>query len=229
MLISIIIPTYNEYLNIVRLSAFFTNVVQNKTAEIIVVDSPLSNDSLSAFDGPFKYIKAIKAGRAAQMNEGAKIAKGDVLVFLHADVTPPLTFQNDIILKLEEGNDFGFFAYRFDPTSFLLNINAVFTGKKGVFAGGGDQIHFMKKSIFDTLNGYNDKLEIMEDFEFFKKVKSRKIPYSIVQNRATVSSRKYNKNSWLRVNLVNLGAFTMFLLKVESKLIKKFYTKFLKH
>jgi glycosyltransferase involved in cell wall biosynthesis len=209
LIISVIIPTYNEYSNIVRLGAFFSNVIYDQTTEIIIADSPLSDDSLSKLNGSFQYIRTNNTGRAAQMNEGAKVAKGNILVFLHADVTPPESFQKDIISALEQGYDFGFFAYDFDPSSFWLSVNASFTGKNGVFAGGGDQIHFMKRSVFEQLNGYDNKMSVMEDFEFFNRVKAHKIPYTIVQNRAQVSSRKYFKNSWLKVNFANLCAFTM--------------------
>jgi len=228
LLISIIIPTYNEYSNIERLSAFFSNVNQQQTTEVIVADSPLSNDSLSTLSGPFHYVRTQQTGRAAQMNEGALASKGDILVFLHADVTPPDSFHMDILTALEQGNDFGFFAYDFAPSSFWLTVNASFTGKKGVFAGGGDQIHFMKRSVFEQLRGYDPKMVIMEDFEFFKRIKRNKIPYTIVQKRAQVSSRKYVKNSWLRVNFANLCAFILFSLKADSQIIKTCYTKMLR-
>jgi glycosyltransferase involved in cell wall biosynthesis len=225
--ISIIIPTQNEYSNIVRLLGFFEKALHHETSEIIIVDSGSSNDQVELISGPFKYIKTNVTSRAWQMNEGAKISTGNVLVFLHADVTPPSTFESDILSAIDAGNEFGFFAYDFDPSSFWLDINASFTGKKGLFVGGGDQMHFIKKSIFDTLGGYDENMVVMEDFEFFKRIIINKIPYIILQNRAQVSSRKYIKNSWLKVNFANLIAFIMFKLNFDSKTIKKYYTKLL--
>jgi glycosyltransferase involved in cell wall biosynthesis len=225
--ISIIIPTQNEYSNIVRLLGFFEKALHHEISEIIVVDSGSSSDSVNLIDGRFKYIKTHVTSRASQMNEGAKFSIGNVLVFLHADVTPPPTFESDILSALDAGSEFGFFAYNFDPSSIWLDINASFTDKKGLFVGGGDQIHFIKRSVFDTLGGYDENMVVMEDFEFFKRIIINKIPYTILQNRARVSSRKYLKNSWLIVNFANLIAFTMFKLNFESKTIKKYYTKLL--
>lgn len=167
-------------------------------------------------------------GRAAQMNLGAKMATGDILVFLHADVKPPVSFAEDIRDSILKGNEFGFFAYQFVPSSFMLDINAGFTGHKGVFAGGGDQIHYMTSALFIAMGGYDEKYTIMEDFDFMRRLKKLNKPYDIIQQKATVSSRKYLQNSWLRVNTANLMAFILFLLQTKPDLIKKWYYKILR-
>jgi glycosyltransferase involved in cell wall biosynthesis len=226
--ISVIIPCFNEYDNLLKLKDFFLNIDGELPTEIIIADSPISSDASERIGPPFLYLKTKKSGRAHQMNEGARIAKGDVLVFLHADVLPPINFGNEIQESIDHGFHFGFFAYRFRPTSFMLNINASFTGQKGIFSGGGDQIHFMHKSLYDSLNGYDEKFQIMEDFDFVAKVKKSKTPYTIVHSKAIVSSRKYRNNSWLRVNIVNLVAFLMFKLNIDSGLIKKVYYQLLR-
>jgi glycosyltransferase involved in cell wall biosynthesis len=182
-----------------------------------------SDDNTASLGHPFTYFKTGKSGRAAQMNTAAKLAKGDILVFIHADVLPPSNFCESINKAISQGYLFGFFAYRFDPSSFMLDINASFTGRKGIFAGGGDQIHFMHKSLYETLNGYDEKYKIMEDFDFTRRVIKAKIPYTIIQDKAIVSSRKYIHNSWLRVNIANLIAFIMFKLNIDSQIIKKYY------
>jgi glycosyltransferase involved in cell wall biosynthesis len=224
MLISIVIPTCNEKKNLKELKAFFDQI-DTSNLEIIVSDSISSEvdiqEQIETYD--WKYLKPDQSNRAYQMNQGAMIAKGEILCFLHADVRPPFSFYSDIIISIEEGFDFGFFAYQFNPNSFLLNINARFTKKNGLFSGGGDQIHFIKKSLFYKLGGYDEKFVIMEDFEFFKRIKKLKKEYTIVQNPATVSSRKYKNNSYLKVNFLNLIAFVLFHLNFDIRKIKKIY------
>jgi len=68
----------------------------------------------------------------------------------------------------------------------------------------------------------------MEDFDFFRRVRKNKIPFDIIQNMATVSSRKYANNSWLRVNFANLVVFILFLCYVKPVFIKSVYYKILK-
>jgi len=225
--LSIIIPTLNEYQNLLKLAAFIGGINMDNV-EVIVADSKFTNDNSMSIGFPFRYMQTGMTGRAAQMNQGANVASGDILVFLHADVKPPVSFVEDIIYCIKKGNEFGFFAYRFYPTSFMVDINASFTGRKGLFAGGGDQIHFMTRSLFMTIGGYNEKFTIMEDFDFVRRFKKLKKPYQIIQKPALVSSRKYFHNSWLRVNTANLMAFTLFLIYINPELIKKWYYKILK-
>lgn len=227
MKLSIIIPTLNEYQNLISLVSFFKESIKNNV-EIIVADSILTRDSTSTIGAPFIYFQTGVAGRAAQMNLGAKMAKGDILVFLHADVKPPASYAEDIRDSILKGNEFGFFAYQFVPSSFMLDINAGFTGSKGLFAGGGDQIHFMTRSLFMDMGGYDEKFTIMEDFDFVRRFKKLHKPYNIIQKPAIVSSRKYFQNSWLRVNTANLMAFILFLLPTKPEVIKKWYYKILR-
>lgn len=157
------------------------------------------------------------------MNEAAAKARGDILVFLHADVIPPSTFIKDISDTINEGFSYGYFSYKFEPSSFMLNINALFTHNNGLFAGGGDQIHFMTRELFLQMGGYDESYCIMEDFDFTRRVKKSGKPIKLIKNPAVVSSRKYKNNSWLKVNLLNLIAYFMFKMNFSPKKIRKLY------
>ena len=170
------------------------------------------------------YQKVQVAGRAKQMNTGAALSNSSVLMFLHADVLPPASFEQQILEHIEKGFKAGFFAYEFDPTTKWLSINAKYTRKKGLFAGGGDQCQFMTREVFDQLGGYDESYVIMEDFEMIRNIRKANIPFIIIQDPAIVSSRKYSKNSYLRVNLVNFVVFMAFLLGVSPRTLKKMYS-----
>lgn len=68
----------------------------------------------------------------------------------------------------------------------------------------------------------------MEDFEFFKRMKKQRITYTIVKNDLIVSARKYENNSYLKVNLSNLLLVVLFKLGVSGKKLKKLHDKLLK-
>mgnify|MGYP002073055748 FL=1 len=229
MKFSIIIPTYNESHNLKELVKYLRQSdIENFDCEIIVADANTSTESHHELDSLFTYLPTNTCGRAKQMNAGAAKAQGDILIFLHADVKPPLSFLNDIAKSIDQGYPFGFFAYHFHPTNWILGLNAWFTKYKSLFSGGGDQIHFFTKELFHQLDGYNEKFVIMEDFHMMSKIKKQQIPYVIIQNQALVSARKYAKNSWFKVNFANLVAFSLFLLNIDPLKIKATYERLLR-
>ena len=153
-MISVIIPVFDERDNLKRLLPRLRTLSLGHKVEIIVSVGECSINYKACFNGlaNVQFVSDKRKGRAHQMNYGALRAKGDVLVFLHADVFPPEGFFEDMERTLKSGYDAGFFSYQFDKDSFLLRINASFTKKDGLFTGGGDQCLFIRKSIFSDLS-----------------------------------------------------------------------------
>lgn len=65
----------------------------------------------------------------------------------------------------------------------------------------------------------------IRDFEIIRRVRKSGVLYSIIQEPATVSSRKYACNSYIWVNLINLLAFGAFLIGVSPLKLKKLYRR----
>lgn len=229
LLISIIIPTLNEEKNLNKLLPYLRSHAIAET-EIIVVDSCQSTDDIDDICKVNDVVKMVctESSRAAQMNLGAASASGDILYFLHADATPPNTYIHDIGKAIDEGFDFAIFSYRFASDSLLLAINSKFTKRKGLFAGGGDQSICMLKSTFDSIGGYDENFSIMEDFKLFHTAKRKGLKYKVIPNDMIVSARKYDENSYLRVNLSNLIAFSMYHTGADPNQIKTIYRKLLR-
>ena len=224
--ISVIVPSLNENHQLYQLEKhIFSSAVNPEFVELIICDALLSKEEIKyvPFHTNTKLVVSEKKCRASQLNLGAKHAKGKILLFCHADVRLPLEYDKEIRGTISRGFKMGFFKYVFDPSNKLLDINASQTGKRGIFAGGGDQCQFFKKEFFEQLNGYDEKFVIMEDFDLIRRVKKAGMPFEIIQKPAIVSARKYEKNSYLKVNLANLMAFTMFHLNVSPAKIFKFY------
>lgn len=214
-MLSIVIPAHNEKANIEGLFKILSIQLKQYPSfqvEVLVILSGGNTDTTEQIQttGPFHIFKCKKKGRAVQMNLGAQMAKGNILAFLHADSIPPNGFLKNIFETIGNGYGAGLFSYKFDKSGLLLKINEFFTAKDGLFTGAGDQCLFITKVNFESLGGFNEEQVIMEDFEFWDKIKKNKIPYKIVNNNLVVSSRKYEYNSYLRVNFTNLVLFLMF-------------------
>lgn len=230
MLLHIVIPTLNEAPNLKVLLPYLRKHSPEEKTIITVVDAKASTDQSQMICDQYgvNYLSAPNTSRATQMNLGATSKSADAYLFLHADVRPPSQFYDKIQQSLATNHEFGLFAYRFDKSKWYLRINGYFTRFDGIFCGGGDQCHFMTRNTFLAMKGYNEQQAIMEDFELFERIKKNDIPYEVVRSKAVVSSRKYNTNHFLRVNIINLLAVILFKLKYPPEQIKSFYHRWLK-
>lgn len=229
-MITIILPAHNEQSNLERLLPLLVELSENRSVEIIVgLSSENSDDSEELTKcKKVRFLKCSKKGRAIQMNQAADIAMGTILVFLHADVTPPGSFLDDIEGAMENGYDAGFFSYRFDKKCFFLKINASFTSKDGIFTGGGDQCLFIKKEVFNDLGRFDENQLLMEDFEFFERMKKNGVRYKIINSDLIVSARKYDNNSYLRVNLSNMLLVLLFKFGYPPRKLKSLHNRLLR-
>lgn len=227
---TIIIPAHNEKENLKTLLPLLNALRKGHKVEVVVALSCHNNDGSQALLAKYDVhgIDCDKKGRAVQMNSAARLAKQGILVFLHADVIPPKTFIEDILTAIDTGYDAGYFSYRFDKKSIFLQINAFFTAKDGIFTGGGDQCLFIKKEAFDTLGGFDEEQVLMEDFEFFKRIKQNGLHYTIIKNDLIVSARKYKDNSYVKINLANFLLVVLFKCGYPAKKLKSLHDRLIK-
>ena len=210
MKISIIIPTYCEAASICRLVHYLKDNGRDMLAEIIVVDGGSDDETLhKAKEAGAKAVISPKKGRGAQMNYGASLADGDILYFVHADVLPPKTFAVDIIAAIKDDYDLGRYFMKFDSKKWYLHINAFFTRFDFFICYGGDQTLFITRQMFDKTGGFRNDMLIMEDFEFTKRAK-KEGRYKILKKGALISARKYDTNSWWRVQMANKKIVDMY-------------------
>ncbi|MEO9484773.1 MAG: TIGR04283 family arsenosugar biosynthesis glycosyltransferase [Ekhidna sp.] len=226
MLISVIIPTLNEEERIGSLLKFLTSHPLKNRFEVIVVDGE-SEDKTAViartFDVP--VYTSDPCSRALQMNKGAKEAKGDVLYFVHADVQLVPSFVNDIIEAVSKGFESGCYRFKFDnPSNPLLHINGFFTRFPFKWCRGGDQTLFITKEAFSRIDGFDERFVIMEDYNLLDRLGQEGLSFKVIAKSIKVSARKYETNSYLKVQAANLKAMKMYKKGESPDLIKKFYT-----
>lgn len=224
MKLSVIIPTWNEAVNIRELIPLLQRHGGDFISEIIVVDGGSGDDTCQIAESlGAKVLKSTVKSRAMQLNLGAGHATANTLFFVHADTRPTHSFAGDLQIATIKGYKAGCFRYKFDSETFLLKVNSWFTRFNGLFSGGGDQTLFISRDFFNTLDGYDTEFCLMEDFELVKRIK-RRTKFYIIPKTMTVSARKYRDNPWLRIQLANLIVFTLFHLGVAPAKLKKSYS-----
>ena len=165
--ISIIIPTLNEALTIGRILDYLKQNATASVLEILVVDAQSADNTEGvARQHGATVVQSPKRSRAAQMNAGAALAKGDVLYFVHADCFPPTTYVADIHQAIAEDYPMGCYRYRFDSDQFLLKINAFFNRFEPLVCRGGDETLFIERRVFEELKGFDERFCIMEEYDF---------------------------------------------------------------
>lgn len=93
---------------------------------------------------------------------------------------------------------------------------------------GGDQTLFVTRALFKQLGGFNEQCVLMVDFEIIQRIR-RVASFRIVPQDVVVSARKYEINSWRRVQLANLTAFSLFFLKLPLTRIARAYRALLSY
>ncbi len=229
MKISVIIPTCNEEEHIGELIQFILQYGKQSVNEVIVADGHSQDNTLSvAKQAGALPLLSPKKSRAAQMNYGACAATGDVLYFVHADVQLLPCFTEDIINAIHAGYPTGCYRYQFDSPRRLLQANAYFTRFNGIMCRGGDQTLFITKEIFNLLNGFNEAYVVMEDYDMIQRIQ-RQFPFKIIPKDILVSARKYDNNSWAKVQVANLVAFLQYFLNRSPEKIALLYKKMLNY
>lgn len=229
MTISVIIPTLNESAYIAQRVEFIRNYGGEAVIEIIVVDGQSTDETRStASAAGANVLTSPIQSRAAQMNYGAQHARGEVLYFVHADVQLIPSFVQDIGNVLKDGYVAGCYRYQFDVDKIMLKVMAFFTRFDGIMCRGGDQTLCVKKEVFLALKGFDEYYTIMEDYDFIIRLK-KNYKFKVIQKDVMVSARKYEMNSWLRVQSANLIIFIMFFLKRTPNEMKNMYKKLLNY
>jgi rSAM/selenodomain-associated transferase 2/rSAM/selenodomain-associated transferase 1 len=199
--VSVIIPTLNEA---ERLPATLRHVAAGEPTEIIVADGGSRDETLGIAQSHGVKIVASPPNRARQMNAGAAAARGETLLFLHADTLLPANFRDAISAAFRQPQVVG--------GAFRFRIADAFHGRRFIERSVnlrsrlwrmpyGDQALFVRRWAFDELGGFPD-LPIVEDYEFVRRL--RRLGRLALLNEAVLTSaRRWQRLGLLRTTLIN--------------------------
>lgn len=173
-MISVVMPVLNE---VAALPATLAALLaQPGDWELIVVDGG-SSDGTPEVVPDSSRVRLLHAprGRAAQMNAGAAVARGDTLLFLHADTRLPAGALARLDAAIAAAPDWqgGAFRHAFDPTDWRLRLvsagNNLRCRRSRVYFG--DQAIFVRSALFARLGGFPD-VPVLEDVMFCERLRT---------------------------------------------------------
>jgi len=199
--LSIIVPVLNEQDGIVAVLESLS-ALRARSTEVIVVDGG-SRDRTVALARPLcDQLIVAPRGRAAQMNAGAAAARGDVLLFLHADTSLPADADRLVLDGLAaSGRPWGRFDVRITGHHPLLPVIAALMNLRSRLTGiaTGDQAIFVDRGAFAAIGGFPD-IALMEDIVLSRRLKRLGRPLCLTA-RALTSGRRWEKHGVVRTIL----------------------------
>ena len=197
MQLSIIIPTCNEAAHIVTtLTAL--QPLRARGVELVLVDGGSHDATLQHAAGLVDQAITTSPGRAVQMNAGAALARGDALLFLHADTQLPIDADVWIANALAT-HAWGRFDVTIEGAHWMLPVIAWFMNHRSALTGiaTGDQALFCSRDLFNRMGGFPQQ-PLMEDIGFCARARYMQFPANIRQVRVSTSGRRWEKHGVFR-------------------------------
>jgi len=194
--------------------------------EVIVVDGGSQDGTIELSQSFGVKVLSALTGRADQMNAGAMVANGDILLFLHGDTLLPSGFDTLVRQALKPpGVVAGAFELQIGGS---LNLPLIERGvnwrSHWLQLPYGDQAIFLPAELFHAIGGF-PALPIMEDFELIHQLK-RLGRIIIIPVPVLTSGRRWQRLGVLKTTLINCGAIVTYLLGVSPEQIALWYRRY---
>lgn len=226
--LSIIIPVYHEADIIEPMISTLKVLNGNPGVEIIVVDGDPDGSTIRVVGDAHVKTLLAKKGRASQMNRGAAAAKGDILLFLHADTRLPRHALQHILEIFRKrkiiGGSFDL-GIRSEKKMYRLIEKMVYYRTRLTKIPYGDQAIFLSRRIFFRLGGFKE-IPIMEDIELMRRIRAQGYPIGIIPDPVQTASRRWEEEGIVFCTLRNWALAVLFLLGVSPEKLVTYYRQF---
>ena len=164
-----------------------------------------------------------RRGRGRQMNAAAELARGEWLLFIHADSRLPSDWLDSLQASVEADVVGGWFQFALDDAAWQARLieRAVAWRVRLFRLPYGDQGLFVRQRTFAELGGYRD-IPLMEDVEFVCRLVDQgrvvELPRTI-----TTSARRWRRDGWFRRSARNMALLSLYFCGVPPRVLARWY------
>ena len=225
MRFSVIIPVLHEAAGINDLLDHLRRLKGAGHCEIIVVDGSADQNTVLSIAASDVICLSSPPGRARQMNAGAALASGDVLIFLHADTRLPA----DALLLIGRaitGSAYwgGAFNLGISSGKWIYRLIAWIASLRSRLTRipYGDQGIFIRRAAFRNLGGF-PVIPIMEDVALMRQIKKRGGKITIIPRPVATSSRRWESEGVLCATLRHWLLLAAYMLGRLPEKLARYY------
>jgi rSAM/selenodomain-associated transferase 2 len=228
-MISVVIPTLNAERTLVHtLASLVPALVHGVVQEAIVADGGSTDETLEIADAAGTHVVKPPRGRGAQLDAGAALARGDWLLFLHADTVLEAGWAEEaesFMERIESGRRrqaAAYFRFALDDDGFMPRLVEGLVGLRCLLFAMpyGDQGLLISRALYDRLGGFR-ALPLMEDVDLVRRLKRREIVG--LKSRAVTSARRYQSEGYFARGFRNLGLMLLYFLRVPPRMLARLY------
>jgi len=195
LIFSVVIPTLNEETNIRECVLHVRHL--DPGAEVIVADGGSADRTVQVAREAGAVTCGARRGRGTQMNAGAALASGDIVLFLHADTRLPANAFSLLADSFwNEHVQVGTFRVTYVPNHPAMALYSILARHDTIFSSFGDQCMVVRKQFFTSLGGFPD-WPLFEDVHFLRMARGKTRIYKFPAT-VTTSSRRLQRNGVLR-------------------------------
>ncbi len=226
--VSVIIPTLNASPRLAAcLDALVTSAINGVVKEVVIVDGGSRDETLQIADGFGARVINAPPGRGGQLSKGADIARGDWLLFLHADTVLESGWTREIQHFIEARvYDAGVFTLAFDADGLAAKLVAAgaMMRTRLVKSPYGDQGLLISRKVYDEIGGFRD-MPLFEDVDIVKRLlrKNETMTFHIFRSKAVTSAERYEREGYARRVVKNFILFARYQLgAAPEKLVQDY-------
>ncbi|HEY3278165.1 MAG TPA: TIGR04283 family arsenosugar biosynthesis glycosyltransferase [Syntrophorhabdaceae bacterium] len=223
--VSVIIPVLREAHRINRVIAHVREIDRDNLCEIIIADGDPEGETLRSITDEKVTRVFSPRGRGPQMNSGAARARGDILLFLHADTYLPANAFS-WVCKIMDNPGYKAGAFRLGIDSPRLSFRIIewgaFVRCRVSRVPFGDQAIFMRKRYFDEIGGFRD-IPIMEDVELMKRIRVRGDRIALLPSKVRTSARRWEEEGLMSCVIRNWILRASYILGAAPETLARFY------